>query len=165
MNNLVLIGFMGSGKSTVGRLLAAQTNRYFLDTDALIEAAAGKTIEQIFESEGEAAFRQRERDLAAWLERSVSNAVIATGGGMPTVCENLKRIGKVVYLDCTFETVIERLGKSGERAKRPLALADESALEALFLERVEIYRRALNIFVNADHTPMDTVSYIVAQTQ
>ncbi|MDR2639669.1 MAG: shikimate kinase, partial [Helicobacteraceae bacterium] len=100
MNNLVLIGFMGSGKSSVGRALAQKTARFFLDTDALIESATNRRISDIFALEGETAFRERERELAAWLESSVNNAVISAGGGMIVSCANLKRAGEIVYLKC-----------------------------------------------------------------
>ncbi|GHS86607.1 shikimate kinase [Campylobacterota bacterium] len=148
MNNTLLTGFMGSGKSSVGRLLARASERYFLDTDALIEARFGVSIGEIFKRDGEAAFRAAERDAADFLARSVSNAVIATGGGMPVVCENLRSVGVVIYLKCDFETIAQRLAADAENYKRPLAASIE-ALRDRFYSRLEIYEKSADFIINA----------------
>jgi shikimate kinase len=139
---------MGGGKGTIGRLLAQKTERFFLDTDALIEARANKTIAEIFALEGEAAFREKERRLARWLADSVSGAAIACGGGMPASCENLRSIGEVIYLKCDFQTIAKRLEAESERKKRPLAASIER-LRELFILREPIYERAADRVIDA----------------
>lgn len=158
-SNIVLIGFMASGKSAVGRELARRTNRYFLDSDVLIEAAQGRTISEIFASDGEEAFRQMERETADWLENHVEKAVIATGGGMPTVCPELKKIGFTLFLEIDFDTVLDRLeGKESE--KRPLAKELEG-LKKRFQERQEIYREAADRIVDGRGTVENVVKRIL----
>ncbi|MDR2905153.1 MAG: shikimate kinase [Helicobacteraceae bacterium] len=149
MKNLVLIGFMGSGKSSLGRLISAETGRFFLDTDALIESHYARAIGEIFASEGEAAFRAAEKNCAAFLAKSVKNAVIATGGGMPIVCDNLSEIGKVVYLKCSFEAIAKRLSQDAEKSKRPLAASLE-ILRERYDARLKIYEKSAEIVINAE---------------
>ncbi|MDR1911377.1 MAG: shikimate kinase [Helicobacteraceae bacterium] len=148
MNNIVLIGFMGSGKGTIGRLLARKTERFFLDTDALIEDYARRSISEIFANEGEEAFREMERFLATWIAKSVDNVVLAAGGGLPIVCDNLREIGEVIYLKCDFETIAARLSSQSERAKRPLAQSTES-LRKLFILREPIYAKIADRTIDA----------------
>ena len=111
--NVTLIGFMGSGKSSVGRTLAAWTGREFVDTDALIERRAGKTIPQIFADDGEEAFRDLESEAVAQATRR-RGCVIATGGGAPMRERNrraLRESGAVVFLNVEPETIFRRIGK------------------------------------------------------
>src|SRR3954453_8984108 len=110
--HVVLVGLSGSGKSTVGPLLAQRLGRPFVDTDALIEAEAGKPIPSIFVELGEPAFREIER-LAVTRATSGPPAVIATGGGAPVPAQNralLWRDNLVVWLDARVETLVGRLG-------------------------------------------------------
>jgi shikimate kinase len=151
LNNLVLIGFMGSGKSSVGRILAQKTARYFLDADALIESATNMKIADIFANGGEALFRAYERDLAAWLARSVSSAVISTGGGMIVSCGNLRAIGEIIYLKCDFETIAKRLKGEAEREKRPLAASIET-LRDRFLQREAVYESNADRVIDANQS-------------
>lgn len=100
MNNLILIGMMGCGKSTVGRLAAEKLGLAFADTDERIERASGRTIPEIFASEGEEGFRARELDVSRALARE-GGLVIACGGGLPTRAEAiaaLKTSGVVFWL-------------------------------------------------------------------
>jgi shikimate kinase len=157
--NIVLIGFMGAGKSTVGRLLAQRTGRYFLDADALIETSAGETIASIFKKEGEEAFRRLERQSARWMAECVRGSVVSTGGGMPTVVERLRDIGLVVYLKLPFEKIAARIGEK-ERAKRPL-FSDLMQAEALFAQRERIYEKEAQIVVHADQPPETIVEEIL----
>ena len=101
MNNLILIGMMGCGKSTVGRLAAEKLGLAFVDTDERIEAEAGRTIPELFDAEGEEGFRARELDVSRALARE-GGLVIACGGGLPTRAEAiaaLKASGVVFWLN------------------------------------------------------------------
>lgn len=159
-SNIVLIGFMGSGKSTVGRILAGKCGKYFLDTDSLIESVVSMKIRDFFEKHGEAEFRQREKELAAWLGSNVSNAVISTGGGMPTVVEDLGSIGKVVYLKIEFDSLLERL-KAEEFEKRPLFQNVEFARK-IFDSRVPLYEKHAQVTLDALKSP-EELALLISQ--
>jgi shikimate kinase len=120
--NIVLTGFMGVGKTTVGRVLAEMLERPFVDTDAVIVERAGKPIKAIFAEDGEAAFREMEHDLSVELAAR-TRLVIATGGGMvidPMNRQALEQSGFLVCLDAPPSVVEERLSHSAER---PLAVS------------------------------------------
>ncbi len=161
--NIVLIGFMGSGKSTVGRLVAKRSSRYFLDTDTLIELQEGMSVTSIFEERGESFFRNLEYRCAQWLAACVSGAVVSTGGGMPSVAAaELKRIGTIVYLKLPFEKILERLSTQ-ERVLRPLFFDKESA-EALYMEREKIYASQADITIDASASIDRLADEILEQT-
>ena len=150
--NVVLIGFMGCGKSTVGRKLANALSYEFLDTDALIEEAYGKTISRMFEEDGEAFFRDAETELLKKLEQEADGMVLATGGGMPMRKENvdlLKQIGPVVFLFAETETILTRLQKD---TGRPLADGEgrEQRLRALYESRLPVYEGAADLCLNTE---------------
>src|SRR5438034_727393 len=116
-DNIVLVGFMGAGKSSVGRLLATKLGRCFVETDDMIVAREGRSIPEIFAARGEAYFRSLE-DEALSLLRLKDRDVIATGGGLP--CrdgrpEALQALGTVVWLTGDFATLYERALRAGER--------------------------------------------------
>lgn len=122
MRNIILCGFMGCGKSTVGRVLAQMTGRTLVDTDTYIEAQAGMTVSAIFARFGEADFRRREREACAALAGE-SDLVIAAGGGALTFSENVRALsatGDIVLLEVSAETVLKRL--AGDTT-RPTAAA------------------------------------------
>lgn len=148
MSNIVLIGFMGSGKSSVGRALAKEKGMYFVDTDALIESFEGQKIRDMFEQKGEAYFRECEKSCFEWLSANVSNAVISTGGGMPTVIDDFSKLGKTIYLKVDFETLLERL-KAEEFDKRPLFQNIEFARK-IFETREPIYTQKADLTVDAN---------------
>jgi len=148
MNNIVLIGFMGSGKSRVGRALAKEKGLYFVDTDALIESFEGQKIRDMFADKGEAYFRECEKKCFEWLSTNVSNAVISTGGGMPTVIEDFSSLGKTIYLKVDFEILLERL-KAEEFDKRPL-FADVEFARKIFEAREPIYAQKSELIVDAN---------------
>jgi len=115
--NLVLIGFMGSGKTETGRLLAGQLGLEFIDTDVLIEARAGKPIREIFRDEGEEAFRALERKIIGEVA-SRKGQVIATGGGVPVNPDNVAALGKtgyLVWLKACPEKIWERVCDNHDR--------------------------------------------------
>jgi shikimate kinase len=148
--NLALIGFMGTGKSSVGRLVADQLRFEFLDTDELIEARAGKTITELFAQNGESAFRELEQALVAELATRRAT-VISTGGGLPANPANLinlKRHALVVCLWASPEKIFERVR---EQAHRPL-LRDANPLEkirTLLAAREAFYKQA-DVLVNSE---------------
>ncbi|PWU11935.1 MAG: shikimate kinase [Verrucomicrobia bacterium] len=151
-NNLVLIGFMGSGKSSVGRRLAAKQGRSFLDTDAEIVTEAGMSIRKIFSLEGESAFRDRETNI---LRRLVDyeGIVLATGGGIVLQEENrhlLRRIGPVIWLYAKTDILFERAMRS---QKRPLLLVENPRIkfESLLAEREALYRKSADFQVDSSY--------------
>ena len=151
--NIVLIGFMGVGKGTVARALAAQSGMFALDCDDMIESYANKKIGQIFKEQGEQSFRKMEASLAKFLEKSVRCAVISTGGGFYAV-KNLNKIGTVVYLKSSFEGIIDRLKNSENAekkfAKRPL-LADLQKAAALHAQRDGAYEKKADIVIDVEN--------------
>lgn len=150
--HIVLIGFMGAGKSTVGRWLSRKLSRQLLDTDAMIEARAGMTISEIFAARGEEAFRAAETEVLAGLAQRRQPVIVSTGGGMPMRAENreaLRKLGSVVYLRVKPETVCERL--AGDTT-RPLLAGDDRQrkVETLLAQRGPIYEKAAHLTVDAD---------------
>jgi len=118
--NIILTGFMGTGKSTVGRLLAKKTGYRFVDTDTLIEQQTGKTITEIFTTQGEKAFRHLETELVKKLAKK-GGQVIATGGGLvlnPDNVKELSRTGKIFCLTATADEILQRVKQ--QENTRPL---------------------------------------------
>ena len=114
MHNIFLIGLPGSGKGTIGRILAQRLNKPFFDIDVLIERECGEHISTIFEHYGEQYFRSCESRLLAWVAQSEGNAVVATGGGVVTKAENRSLIrsrGVSVYLMVDPQTALDRLNR------------------------------------------------------
>lgn len=153
--NIVLCGFMGCGKSTVGGLLAKKTGMTFVDLDTYIEKKEGKTISKIFEDNGEEYFRELERKAAAELSEK-NGVVIAAGGGTLTFKENvevLKKGGKIVLLDLPVETIAARLKNDTTRPllNRP---DKDKAMRELYDKRLPLYRAAADIAVDADKSPL-----------
>jgi len=147
--NIILTGFMGSGKSSVARELAKELNTYFLDTDNLIENFENKTISEIFEKEGEEEFRKKERYCFEWIKNNVKNTIISVGGGFPVFIPEIKEAGIVIYLKVDFDTILKRLS-SEEIQKRPL-FRDVNKARELFKKRDEIYAKLADyIIVNDD---------------
>jgi shikimate kinase len=140
--NIYLIGFMGVGKSAVGRNLARAMRMQFIDSDWAIEQAAGKSIARIFEEEGEGAFRQHEREFIE-SGHPQSGVVVACGGGLPIqpgMSELLKQKGVVVCLFASSETIMQRtIGNP----KRPLLNVEnpKERIRELMAEREPIYLR------------------------
>lgn len=146
--NIILTGFMGTGKTTVGKLLASKLNYEFVDTDDLIMSRCGKTIAQIFETEGENAFRNMEKGVAAELSEK-EKLVVSTGGKMMLDTANafaLKKSGKIFCLVATPEEIMGRVS-ADSAIERPLLQgpAPEERIMRLFEERKEGYGRFTQI--------------------
>ena len=139
---------MGSGKSSIGRLIAKENGSYFLDTDAMIESAEGKSINEIFNEKGEAYFRSLEIQTVQWLKENVNAAVMSTGGGMLASCEELKGLGRIVYLKVSFETILKRMS-SEELEKRPL-FKNISKAKELYEKRHAMYEENADIILDAN---------------
>jgi Shikimate kinase len=150
VKNIVLIGFMGVGKGRIGRELAKNLGVFALDCDDLIQSANNAKIKEIFAEFGEEYFRKQEKNLAIFLEKSVKNAVISTGGGFYRV-PNLKKIGKIIYLKSDFESIINAINSSPNAqkkiAKRPL-LSNLTAAKELFLKREKEYETLADIIID-----------------
>lgn len=150
--NVVLIGFMGVGKGSVARELGKEMHMFTVDGDDLIESYENKKINKIFHDNGEAEFRKIEKTLAKFLEHSVSNAIISTGGGFYKV-KNLKKIGKIIYLKSSFDNIIERIKSSPNSKKklekRPL-LANLDKAKALHSSREKEYEKKADFIVDVE---------------
>ena len=158
-NNIILIGFMGCGKSSVGRRLAKQLSFCFLDTDERIEQKEKKKISTIFAENGEAHFRSLETKTVKELLEHTENTVISTGGGLPLGEENgklLQQLGFVVYLDVSKETVLKRLEKD---TSRPLLQGPdkEKNVEELLKFRKPIYEYTAHITVNTNQRSFEEI--------
>ncbi len=155
-NNVVLIGFMGAGKSTIGKILAEKLEKRFIETDDLIEEKAEKSIPKIFEEEGENRFREYEKKVIKEIT-AIGDAVISCGGGVVLNSENIKRLkkkGVVVLLTASLEEILQRIS---EDTNRPLMSTD---LRALLKERAPLYASAADITVNTEcsvNTVIDTI--------
>ena len=154
--NVYLIGMMGSGKTTVGKLLAKKLDYSFVDTDVCIEKLAQKTVTEIFATEGEARFRQLESQTLNQIS-GIAKSVIATGGGIVQKPENWNYLhqGLSIWLDVDLNWLKPRL--AGDRS-RPLA----NQLESLLAIRRPLYAQAdLHIAIKPEQTPEDIVTEII----
>lgn len=152
MKRIVLMGFMGAGKTTIGKELAKALGCAFIDTDDRIEQEQGRKISEIFEKDGEQAFRDMETELLRRLQESKEEFVLSIGGGMPVREENrvlLRAIGTVVYLKTSKEEIIRRV--SGD-TNRPLLQggALEEKVTSLMNARESIYTETMRVEVVTD---------------
>lgn len=159
--NIVLCGFMGSGKTTVGSVLAKKLNRRFVDTDAAIEEREKSSVSEIFSRRGERYFRERERETVQALSRR-SGLVVAAGGGMllrPKNAEAFRKNGVVVLLDAGLATVRKRL--AGNTSRPLLQTGGDSGLQRLYRERSGAYRAAADFTVPADGPAEETARAVL----
>jgi shikimate kinase len=164
LHNIALIGFMGTGKSSVGRLLADQLHFDFLDTDELVESRAGKCISEIFSSDGEAAFRQHELEVVAALVAR-HKAIIATGGGVgasPVNLASLKEHALVVCLWASPERIWDRVRGQTHRPllKDPDPLAK---IRQLLAAREACYKQADVVMNTEAHSMTEVAQQVVLQ--
>ncbi len=161
--NIVLCGFMGCGKSTVGSLLSRKTGMSFIDLDSYIEKKENKSVSDIFADKGEEYFRKLEREASVELSKK-SGLVIAAGGGTLTYkvnVDNLKKSGKIVLLDIPVEVVAARLKND---TTRPLLNRPDKGkvMKELYEKRLPIYKEAADIIVNAAQSPMQICMQIIS---
>ncbi len=164
-HNIILIGFMGSGKTSVGERLAKKLSYHFRDTDRLIEQKAGDTINHIFAVHGEEYFRGLETDLLKELKSSLEHTVLSTGGGLPLREMNsslLKEMGFVVYLKATGQTTLQRL--AGDTT-RPLLQGEdkEQKVGRLLAERIPIYEKAAHKIIVTDGRSVDDIGNLIME--
>lgn len=157
--HVVLVGLMGVGKSTIGRMLADRLHRPLLDTDQLIESATGRTVRQIFADDGEAAFRECETQALLGALASETPAVIAAAGGVVLSAENRAALeasgAKVVWLSATPELLAQRTHRG---VHRPLLDADRlGTLQRMANEREAMYREVADVIVSVDHRSVSDV--------
>lgn len=165
--NIILIGFMGAGKTSVGDKLAGIFHKTLIDTDQMIEDIAGMPIAQIFKQHGETPFRQLETRVLKKLLEQAEQEVISVGGGLPMREENrvlLQRLGKVVYLKVKPETVLLRLMND---TTRPLLQGDDvqTQVYTLLADREPIYREAAHLVIEADGKTMDEIAREIMQDE
>lgn len=163
--NIVLTGFMGCGKTTVGIRLSYCLRMVMDDTDKMIERREGRSVSDIFDAEGEEYFRRQETALLRELDRKLVHQILSVGGGTPLREENrrlLKRIGTVIYLRISPETVYERLK---EDDTRPLLRTKEplKRIRSLMEERKEAYESAADIIIDVDGLEMENVLELIRE--
>lgn len=163
MNNIILCGFMGCGKTTVGKNLARKTNRKFIDMDTYIEKMAGMTVSEIFEKYGESGFRDMEHQACKELSEK-SDCVIAAGGGAFTFNRNIevfKGNDTIVLLDVPIDVIKYRLRNDKTRPLLQRPDKDE-AMKELYNKRLPMYNSAADIVVKGEDTPLST-AYSIAK--
>ena len=160
MDNIILIGFMGCGKSSIGKYLEKKHGYTLIDTDDYIEKEQNRSINDIFATEGEEYFRNLETQcIRELINKSKQDFVIAVGGGLPMRSENqilLKELGKVVYLRAKEDTLVDRLiGDS----KRPLLKGGDlrTKIQDLFTRREATYISLADAIVDTDDCSYETV--------
>ncbi|WP_346840222.1 shikimate kinase [Microbulbifer sp. SAOS-129_SWC] len=164
-HSIFLVGPMGAGKSTIGKLLAAELQLPFADSDKVLEERTGADIPWIFDVEGEAGFRRRESDVLEDLCRSPAQ-VVATGGGIVLLEENRRLLkessGLVVYLQASVEQLVERTAKN---TNRPLLnVADPRArIVEILNARDPLYREVADLVCDTDHCTPRQAALLVAE--
>ena len=160
--NLYLVGFMGTGKTTVGRAVAHKLNFQLLDSDHEIERQQAKTIPEIFAQQGEPAFRQMERD---FIERghAAARTVISCGGGLvvqPGMLEILREKGVVVCLHASIETILARTARHRNRPLLDVENPDER-VRILYAQREPIYKQSGTVILTDSRPLHDIVAHVM----
>ncbi|HEX5735051.1 MAG TPA: shikimate kinase [Blastocatellia bacterium] len=156
---IFLIGFMGAGKTTVGRVLAEKLGFHFVDLDEIVEANAGRSVRAIFAELGEGEFRRLERE-ALEHARAMKHTVIALGGGAYISNENraiIDQTGEAVWLDCPLEICLSRIERD---SSRPL-LAGETEMKALLDRRRPFYALADHVVSTGDCTAAEAAQRVL----
>lgn len=159
MKSIILIGFMGSGKTTVGRQLSQYEKLPFLDSDEEIERKQKMKVSELFQSYGEEYFRGLETEFLKSRREDLLACVLSVGGGLPIKPQNralLREIGVIVYLKATKETIIERLSK--DKTRPLLQEGDfEERIQELLAVRSHIYEELSDIIVETDKRSVDDI--------
>lgn len=161
---IVLIGFMGAGKSSVGRRLQERTGFPRFDTDEMIATKFGAPIAQILEKHGEDAFREAESETLRTFDLN-SDAIIVTGGGIilrPDNCELVRRLGRVVYLHADEDTLFVRISR---RSSRPLLRTDNprATMSELLKKRLPLYEEIADLAVDTSHLDHNQVCDLILE--
>ncbi|HUV46203.1 MAG TPA: shikimate kinase [Dehalococcoidia bacterium] len=159
-SNIALIGFMGTGKTVVGGVLAEKLGRSFVELDSLIEQRVGKSIPDIFQKDGEIAFRELEIEVTKEVSKD-NNLVIACGGGIVLNKINIDRLrenARMVYLTASPEAILKRV--SSEEGQRPLLEVDNPTLtiREMLSFRKPFYERAADITINTSKLDINSVA-------
>jgi len=159
-SNVALIGFMGTGKTVVGKALAKKLNLKFVELDSLIEQKAGKTIPEIFQQDGEIAFRQLEIEITKEVSQG-ENTVIACGGGIVLNQINIDRLrqkSRIIYLTASPAVILKRV--LNDEWERPLLKVANPAptIQELLRFRKPFYERAADIKINTSKLSVDAAS-------
>lgn len=158
-DNIILIGFMGSGKTSVGIRLSYALKRTMIDTDKWIEKKTGMTVSDIFAKQGEKEFRRMETECIRGFIENENHQIISTGGGLPVKEENhalLKELGRVYYLKATPEVIYERL--KGDTT-RPLLKGDDpmSRIRELLEKRASLYEKCADEVIDVSGKSFDII--------
>ncbi len=159
--NIILVGFMGSGKSSTARFISKNYRFRFVDTDKIIEKNMHMTIKEIFDKYGENFFRNLERKVIKTDLSFCNDCIIATGGGMPCYLDNmdmLKKIGWVFHLNINFNDIVSRVKN---RAARPL-LNDIEKAKLLYEKREVCYEKA-HFHINANKSTKEIAKEIISK--
>jgi shikimate kinase len=165
MGNVILIGFMGCGKTTIGYKLSYRLRKAVIDTDKEIEKEEKRSISDIFAAEGEEYFREQETACLRRLTKTVNNQIISVGGGLPMREINrelMHQLGQVVYLRAKAETIYQRVKND---TTRPLLQGDnpQEKIKALLAERKENYESAADIIVDVDGKEFEQIVNEIAE--
>ena len=150
-SNVILIGFMGSGKTSVGKRLAHELNKQFIDFDEEIQKETGLSIPQIFETKGESFFRMKEQKIAEKIANH-SNLVIATGGGIVLNHQNIKNLslnGFIIYLKCEFDLIVQRI--KAENTRPLYSKNDLEIFKEIFNSRTILYESSAEIIISVEN--------------
>ncbi len=160
--NIILIGFRGTGKSTVGELLSKRLERDFIDSDKYIESSTGKTIKMIFEEDGEEDFREIEADVIAKLSK-MDNKIIATGGGAILRSENVRNFknnGFLVLLKAAPEIIHERVTQDKKTSQQRPSLTNKNPLDEikhLIAQRESAYKNAADYTIDTSYVSCEDI--------
>lgn len=159
MGNVILIGFMGCGKTTVGLKLSYRLRQPVIDTDKEIERNEQRAVSELFAVEGEEYFREKETECLKKLIETTGSMIISAGGGLPVREENRKllhRLGRVVYLRARPETIYDRLKND---TTRPLLRGDNprEKIRRLMEQRADCYEQAADIIVDVDNKEFERI--------
>ena len=162
--HLFLTGYRGSGKSTIGKLVASHLSLAFVDTDVEIELQSGNTIAEIFARSGEAAFRDLESEQLSQLRSLTEPAVVSLGGGSILRQENrecIKQLGRTVWLQASPENIFGRISKDvNTQTRRPKLskLGDLEEIRSILAERSVVYEEVADRWVSTDELSMESVA-------